>query len=34
MLSAVLESHGFTVKEALMKDLAQATVVCIIAGKR
>jgi cyclopropane fatty-acyl-phospholipid synthase-like methyltransferase len=32
--SAVLESHGFTVKDVLTKEIGQSTVVCVIAGKR
>ncbi len=32
--SAVLENHGFTVKEVLTKNIAQTTVVCVIAGKQ
>jgi cyclopropane fatty-acyl-phospholipid synthase-like methyltransferase len=34
MAAAVLENRGFTVKAVLTKDIAQTTVVCVIAGKR
>ena len=33
-LAAVLDDHGLTVGEVLVHDLAAATGVCVIAGKR
>jgi hypothetical protein len=32
-LSALLENHGFTVKEALVEELTTATAVCAVAVK-
>ena len=32
--TAALEQHGFEIKEVLRKDIARASMVCVIAGKR
>ena len=33
-LSAVLENHGFTVKQVLIEDITLATILCVIAGMK